>query len=120
MPVESATYINQLVTTNPEGSDAYSTADDHIRLIKAALRNSFVDVGSEVSASAGELNYLRGVTSNLQTQIETVDALYDDITGGTATVANAVQWEGATRFVSTATADGGSGSNGDIWFRYTE
>ena len=120
MPIESATFINQLVTTNPEGSDAYSTADDHIRLIKAALRNTFLDVGSEVSASAGEINALIGVTSNLQTQLNTIIDLLGDITGGTATVANAIQWEGATRFLSTATADVSSGANGDIWFRYIE
>lgn len=119
MALESATFINQLVTTNPEISDAYSTADDHIRLVKAALRNSFVDVGSEVSASAGEFNYLRGVSSNLQTQIETTNALYNDIIGGTATAANAVEWEGAARFVSTATP-AAQGSNGDLWFRYEE
>ena len=120
MAIESATFINQLDTANPEISDAYSTADDHIRLTKAVLRNTFVDLGSEVSASAGEFNFLRGVTSNLQTQIEVTNALYNDITGGTATVANAIQWEGATRFVSTATANVGQGVNGDLWFRYTE
>jgi len=116
MPIESATFISQLNTANPEISDAYSTADDHIRLIKATLRNTFVDVSSEVSASAGEFNFLKGVTSNLQTQIEVTNALYADLTGGTATVANAIQWEGAARFVSTTTAVGGS--NGDLWFRY--
>lgn len=119
MPIESATFINQLNVANPEVSDAYSTADDHLRLVKAAIRNSFVDVGSEVSASAGEFNYLRGVTSNLQTQIEVANALYEDIKGGTATAANALEWEGAARFLSTATP-AGQGSNGDLWFRYLE
>ena len=120
MPIESATFINQLNTANPEISDAYSTADDHIRLIKQCVRNSFSDIGSEVSASAGEINYLRGATSNLQTQIDTNTGLYNDIIGGTATAANALEWEGSTRFVSTATADVGQGSNGDLWFRYEE
>lgn len=120
MPIESATFINQLNTAYPEISDAYSTADDHLRLIKSAIRNTFSDVGSEISASAGEFNFLIGVTSNLQTQIETTNALYNDIIGGTATAANAIEWEGAARFVSTATASDGIGANGDLWFRYEE
>jgi hypothetical protein len=34
-----------------------------------------------------------------------------------ASVLNAVQWNGATKTVSTSAASGGS--NGDIWFQYT-
>lgn len=41
MPLETATYISDLVTSNPAASDALSTADDHLRLIKGALKATF-------------------------------------------------------------------------------
>ena len=44
MALESATYINGLVTTNPTGSDSISQGDDHIRLIKTVLKNSLPNV----------------------------------------------------------------------------
>ena len=46
MALESATYINSLVNTNPSGSDSISQGDDHIRLIKSVLKNSFPTVAS--------------------------------------------------------------------------
>jgi len=46
MALESATYINSLVNTNPSGSDSISQGDDHIRLIKSVLKNSFPNVAS--------------------------------------------------------------------------
>ena len=44
MALESATYINQLVDTNPAGSDVISQGDDHIRLIKKVVQDSLPDV----------------------------------------------------------------------------
>ena len=41
MALESGTYIKDLVDTNPPGTDAISQGDDHIRLIKTVLQNSF-------------------------------------------------------------------------------
>jgi|2_EtaG_2_1085320.scaffolds.fasta_scaffold26030_2 hypothetical protein len=41
MALESATYVSGLVDTNPPGSDSISQGDDHIRLIKKVLGNSF-------------------------------------------------------------------------------
>jgi len=43
MALESATYIDGLVITNPTGSDSISQGDDHIRLIKKVLKNTFPD-----------------------------------------------------------------------------
>ena len=66
MPLESATYISQLVNTNPTGSDDYATADDHLRLTKAVLLNQFPNLGAvAVTASAAELNVLEGFTGNV-------------------------------------------------------
>lgn len=41
MALESATYLGDLVATNPLGSDPKAVGDDHLRLIKSTLRESF-------------------------------------------------------------------------------
>ena len=41
MALESGTYVKDLVSTNPPGTDAISQGDDHLRLIKSVLQNSF-------------------------------------------------------------------------------
>ncbi len=40
MPLETGDYINDLVVTNPPGTDPKSQGDDHLRLIKDTLQNS--------------------------------------------------------------------------------
>ena len=40
MSLETGSYINDLVITNPTASDAKSQGDDHIRMIKAALKET--------------------------------------------------------------------------------
>ena len=44
MALASATYISQLVDTNPAGSDVISQGDDHLRLIKKVVQDSLPDV----------------------------------------------------------------------------
>ena len=56
MALETATYLYSLVITNPDGGDQRSTADDHIRLIKAALKRTFPNIDGEISASAAAIN----------------------------------------------------------------
>jgi hypothetical protein len=41
MPLETASYISQLVPSNPATTDAVAQGDDHIRLIKAVLQAQF-------------------------------------------------------------------------------
>jgi microcystin-dependent protein len=41
LPLETATYISDLVVTNPANSDGLNQADDHMRLIKAAVKATF-------------------------------------------------------------------------------
>lgn len=45
MGLETGTFIDDLVTTNPPGTDLKSQGDDHIRLIKAILRATFPRAG---------------------------------------------------------------------------
>ena len=41
MAVESASWVRQLVDTNPVVGDPVGEGDDHLRMIKAVLKNSF-------------------------------------------------------------------------------
>jgi hypothetical protein len=68
--LESATYISDLVATNPVGAtDTKATLDDHIRLVKSTLQATFPNVAGAVTPTHTELNYVDGVTSAIQTQI---------------------------------------------------
>ena len=64
MGLETATYISQLVDTNPTTSDPVSQGDDHLRLIKSVLQDQFTTLGAAaVTTTAAELNLLDGVTT---------------------------------------------------------
>lgn len=81
MGLESATYISDLNEAWPLGSDPKSTLDNHHRLTKAAIKTTFPNVTGAVTPTHTELNYVDGVTSAIQTQI---DAKFDKA-GGTIT-----------------------------------
>jgi len=62
MALESGTYIKDLVDTNPPGTDAISQGDDHIRLIKSVLQNSFPSTNNAAiipDVSGNGLKYLQ-------------------------------------------------------------
>lgn len=71
------------------------------------------DASGKIIASANitttELDYLNGVTSNIQTQL-------NGKLGVSATAVNATKWNGANKTVSTAAPSGGV--DGDIWLQY--
>ena len=48
MGLESGTYIDSLVATNPVGSDNRNQGDDHLRLIKNTVNAPFPDVDEAV------------------------------------------------------------------------
>uniref|UniRef100_A0AAU6W0U9 Tail fiber protein n=3 Tax=unclassified bacterial viruses TaxID=12333 RepID=A0AAU6W0U9_9VIRU len=56
MALETGTYINQLVPSNPNGADPKGQGDDHIRLIKNTLKNTFPNIDKQVYANADHLN----------------------------------------------------------------
>ena len=51
MALESGTYINSLVSTNPAATDGLSQADDHMRLIKSTIKNTFPNVSGAINAT---------------------------------------------------------------------
>jgi hypothetical protein len=56
LPLETATYISDLVTSNPAASDGMNNADDHMRLIKAAIKTTFPNITGAVTATHAQLN----------------------------------------------------------------
>lgn len=85
MPLESATYISDLDAANPSVTDQKNQGDDHIRLIKGAVKATFPNVAGAVTPTHTELNYVDGVTSAIQAQI---DAKGDVTLNGTQTLTN--------------------------------
>jgi hypothetical protein len=64
MGVESASYISQLVNTNPVVGDPVGEGDDHLRLIKAVLQLQFPNLtAGAVNTTQTEMNLLDGVTA---------------------------------------------------------
>src|SRR6478672_8307118 len=85
MPLETASYISDLVATNPASSDPLSQADDHMRLIKLALKNTFP-------------NFTAAALNSTQAQIDAIAALLVNgvLRANGATPAGAIQDFGGT------------------------
>lgn len=75
MGLEVATYINGLVTTNPVGaSDPVSQGDDHLRLLKTVLKNTFPNLTGAMTMTQAQLNAAAQTNvGNTFTAIQTID-----------------------------------------------
>ena len=73
MSLESTTYIDGLVATNPTGTDPRSQGDDHIRLIKSSIKATLPGLTGAVTATQAELNILDGAT------VTTAELNYNDV-----------------------------------------
>lgn len=58
MALEAATYINNLVITNPDPFDTKSQGDDHMRLIKRVLKNTFPNITGPITVGQDTINKL--------------------------------------------------------------
>lgn len=59
MALESGTYISDLVATNPVGAtDQKSQGDDHIRLLKSTIKNTFPNINGAVTLTDEQINAL--------------------------------------------------------------
>lgn len=107
MTVETALYPPQLNTSLPTAGDMVSEGDDHIRLNKTVLKTTFPNFGGAISASHIEVNYLVGVTSGIQAQINTKGNIAGQAWagahafGGTVTVPTLAQGTNTTGAAST-------------------
>lgn len=82
MGLEAATYIHQLSATNPASDDPLNAGDDHIRLIKSAVKATFPNILGPITPSHTELGYVTGVTSAIQSQLDTLAAAIDALQTG--------------------------------------
>ena len=122
MGLETGSYISDLVATNPTSADPKSQGDDHIRLLKSVLKTTFPALTGAVTVSQTILNYLTGLTSNAQNQIDskgahagktwtgTHDFTNASITASTKTLGDSSKSVATTEFV-TNTAFGGVTQN---------
>ena len=75
MALETGTYISDLVITNPVIGDDVGQGDDHLRLVKATVKTTFPNITGAVTPTHTQLNYVAGVTSALQTQLDAKAAI---------------------------------------------
>ncbi|CUI03878.1 Glycoprotein gp2 [Janthinobacterium sp. CG23_2] len=80
MALETATFINDLNAANPTASDPKSQGDDQIRMLKSVLKASWTQIAGAVNATHTQLNYMVGVTSPLQAQIDLKQNIADAVT----------------------------------------
>ncbi len=104
MALESTTYINGLVATNPTGTDARSQGDDHIRMVKSAVKTTFPNITGAVTPTHTELNYVDGVTSAVQTQLDAKAPLASPTLTGTPAAPTAATSTNTTQVATTAFA----------------
>lgn len=91
MTVEIAQHPTQLNAALPPQSDIVREGAGHLRLLKTVVKTTFPNLGGAWNATQTEANYIVGVTSPIQAQINSKGA----ITGQT--------WTGAHVFSGTAT-----------------
>lgn len=97
IPLESGTYISDLVVTNPLSSDLAATADDHLRLIKSTIKTTFPNVNGAITATDEEINFVDGVTAAIQTQLDSKLGI-----GANGSVSASLIFTGPTQFTGTA------------------
>lgn len=70
MGLETGTYISDLNAANPAGGDGLKDADNHLRLLKSTIKSTFPNINNAVTPTDEELNFVDGVTSSIQTQLD--------------------------------------------------
>ncbi|UOD28786.1 hypothetical protein INH39_25595 [Massilia violaceinigra] len=80
MGLETATFINDLNAANPTASDPKSQGDDQIRMLKSVLKASWTQISGAVNATHTQLNFMVGVTSSVQAQIDLKQNTADAVT----------------------------------------
>lgn len=83
MTVETALYPNQLNASWPAQSDIVREGAGHIRAVKTVLKTTFPNVTGAVSPTHVELNYMVGVSSGVQSQIDSKGSIAGQTWSGT-------------------------------------
>ena len=75
MTIETALYPTQLNATLPPQSDIVREGAGHLRLLKTVVKTTFPNLGGAWNATQTEANYIVGVTSPIQTQLNAKGAI---------------------------------------------
>src|SRR4051812_30424495 len=100
MGIEIGTYISDLVATNPLSTDVKSAGDDHLRLIKSTVKTTFPNISGAVTPTHTVLNYMVGVTSAVQTQLDVKAPIASPALTGTPTAPTAAQGTNTTQIAT--------------------
>jgi hypothetical protein len=116
MTVENATHINNLDPTYPTPSDSVSEGDNHIRLIKTAVKATFPSLTGATQATAAQMDLLTTATNaNTANELVKRDAS-GNFNGATITAATAfvgtLTTAAQTNVTSVGALDGGSITSG--------
>lgn len=102
MTIETSTYPSQWNSAYPEAGSAFTEGDDHIRKIKANYLAAWPNLtAAAVTASTTELNYVDGVTSAIQTQLDAKAPLASPTLTGTPAAPTATYGTNTTQLATT-------------------
>ena len=110
MGLETGTFIDDLVGSNPAATDGLAQADDHLRLIKTVLKTTFPNVNGAVTATPAQLNLTSAITSSA-VELNKLDgctattAELNLVAGLSASTAELNHMQGATAFAGTLLDD---------------
>lgn len=140
MGLESATYIDGLVETNPTSSDNANQGDNHLRLIKAAIKATFPNITGPVTAThtalsaaylplaggtvSGPITASGGVVGNASTAtaLQTARTINGVSFNGTANIsfnADSVAEGTTNQYFTTARARASISAAGDLSYNPT-
>lgn len=101
MPLETAQYINQLDSANPLASDPIAAGDDHLRLIKSAVKTTFPNITGPVTLTQAQINALPG-------EIDAVEASVSSLSSSTTASLDTKADKSTTITAGTGLTGGGS------------
>lgn len=107
MALETGTYIDSLVATNPTATDALAQADDHLRLIKATIKATFPSITGAVTLTHTQINDLQSLQGVLSAPSGT-QMLFRQSAAPTGWTKNTAHNDKALRVVSGSVSTGGS------------
>lgn len=109
MALESGTYIDSLVSTNPAATDGLAQADDHMRLIKATILASFPNIAGAMTATHTVLNGLDARVTSLEDAFTSgTKMLFQQTTAPTGWTKDTTHDDKALRVVTGTAGSGGT------------
>lgn len=110
MALESGTYIDSLVSTNPAATDGLAQADDHMRLIKATILASFPNIAGAMTATHTVLNGLDARVTAIENGVHAqgTKMLFQQSTAPTGWTKDTTHDDKALRVVTGTAGSGGT------------